>query len=133
MSNTDWMEAETYAMADRLNESLDKAYKQGVSDAWNNVIDLWNAGTFSVEWSADEMMRYAEKGNKCRADVEKIADEIGIHALYAMVREMRGEDTAADDACLIWGRNSSGDDAAQEIIEHLRKMEAVIPAERSEE
>lgn len=40
---------------------------------------------------------------------------------------------AADDACLIWGRNSSGDDAAQEIIEHLRKMKAVIPAERSEE
>lgn len=42
-------------------------------------------------------------------------------------------DEAADDACLIWGRNSSGDDAAQEIIEHLRKMEAVIPAERSGE
>lgn len=42
-------------------------------------------------------------------------------------------DEAADDACLIWGRNSSGDDAAQEIIEHLRKMKAVIPAERSEE
>ena len=41
-------------------------------------------------------------------------------------------DEAADDACLIWGRNSSGDDAAQEIIEHLRKMEAVIPADRSE-
>lgn len=41
-------------------------------------------------------------------------------------------DEAADDACLIWGRNSSGDDAAQEIIEHLRKMKAVIPAERSE-
>lgn len=42
-------------------------------------------------------------------------------------------DEAADDACLIWGRNSSGDDAAQEIIEHLRKMEAVIPGERSED
>ena len=42
-------------------------------------------------------------------------------------------DEAADDACLIWGRNSSGDDAAQEIIEHLRKMKAVIPAERSED
>lgn len=41
-------------------------------------------------------------------------------------------DEAADDACLIWGRNSSGDDAAQEIIGHLRKMKAVIPAERSE-
>lgn len=41
-------------------------------------------------------------------------------------------DEVADDACLIWGRNSSGDDAAQEIIEHLRKMKAVIPAERSE-
>lgn len=42
-------------------------------------------------------------------------------------------DEAADDACLIWGSNSSGDDAVQEIIEHLRKMKAVIPAERSEE
>lgn len=43
-------------------------------------------------------------------------------------------DEAVDDACLIWGRNSSGDDATQEIIEHLRKMNAaVIPAERSEE
>ena len=71
---------------------LDKAYKQGVSDAWSNVINLWNAGTFSVEWSADEMMRYAETGRKCRDDVKKIADEIGSHALYAMVREMRGED-----------------------------------------
>ena len=42
-------------------------------------------------------------------------------------------DEAADDACLIWGRNSGGDDAAQEIIEHLRQMKAVISAERSEE
>lgn len=42
-------------------------------------------------------------------------------------------DEAADDACLIWCRNSSGDDSAQEIIGHLRKMKAVIPAERSEE
>ena len=42
-------------------------------------------------------------------------------------------DEAADDVCLIWCRNSSGDDAAQEIIEHLRKMKAVIPAERSED
>ena len=91
MNNTGWMEAEAYAVADRLNESLNNAYKQGVSDAWNNVINLWNAGTFSVEWSADEMMQYAEKGSRCRADVKRIADEIGIHALYAMVKDMRGE------------------------------------------
>ena len=42
-------------------------------------------------------------------------------------------DEAADDACFIWCRNSAGDDAVQEIIEHLRKMKAVIPAERSED
>ena len=93
MSNISWMEAESYSLADRMSGMLDKAYKQGVSDAWGNVKDLWNEGTFSVAWSADEMMLYAEKGSKCRADVKKIADEIGIHALYAMVREMRGEDT----------------------------------------
>lgn len=93
MSDISWMEAESYSLADRMSGMLDKAYKQGVRDAWSNVKDLWNEGTFSVAWSADEMMLYAEKGSKCRADVKKIADEIGIHALYAMVREMRGEDT----------------------------------------
>lgn len=91
VSNTEWMEAEAYAIADRLSESLDKAYKQGVSDAWANVKTLWNNGTYSFEWSAEEMMLYAEKGDKCRIDVERIANDIGINALYAMVRDMRGE------------------------------------------
>lgn len=93
MSDIQWMEAEAYAHADRMQEMLDKAYKQGVSDAWANVKELWDSGTFSAEWSAEEMMRYAEKGSKCRLDVQKIADEIGIHALYAMVRDMRGDST----------------------------------------
>lgn len=91
MSDISWMEAEAYNMADRIEESLNKAYKQGITDAWNNVKALWNNGTLSMEWSADEMMLYAEKKDKCRIDVERIANDIGINALYAMVRDMRGE------------------------------------------
>ena len=91
MSDIQWMEAYAYDHAEKLQNMLEQAYKQGVSDAWCNVVDLWNNGTFSIEWSADEMMLYAKKGSKCRSDIEKIADEIGINALYAMVRDMRGE------------------------------------------
>ena len=91
MADIEWMEAEAYAQADRMSEMLDKAYKQGVSDAWNNVKTLWDSGTCSFEWSADEMMVYAEKKSKYSADIKAIADAIGIHALYAMVRDMRGE------------------------------------------
>ena len=43
-------------------------------------------------------------------------------------------DEAADDTCLIWSKNSDSSDAMQETIEHLRHgINAVIPAERSEE
>ena len=93
MGKTDWMEEEAYAIADRIEESLDKAYEQGVNDAWSNAKTLWNNGPcyFSFEWSAEEMMLYAKKGEKCRNDVERIANEIGINALYSMVRDMRGE------------------------------------------
>ena len=96
MSDIQWMEAEAYAYADRMQEMLDKAYKQGVSDAWDNVKELWNGGTFSVEWSAYEMMHYAEMEDKHHKDVEKLAEEMGIHALYAMVRSMRGDEDEAD-------------------------------------
>ena len=92
MSDTNWMEAEAYGLAERMNEALDKAYKQGVSDAWCNAKALWNSGTCSsFELSAEEMMLYAERTDKSRKEVEDIANKIGIHALYAMVREMRGE------------------------------------------
>lgn len=91
MSDISWMDAEAYDIADRISQSLSNAYKQGVSDAWSNVQMLWNKGLFSVEWSDDEMMRYAEMEDKHRKDVERLAEEMGIHALYAMVRSMRGE------------------------------------------
>ena len=94
MSDISWMEAEAYGLADGINKALDKAYKQGVNDAWDNTKTLWNNGTCSFEWSAEEMMLYAEKGDKCRIDVERIANDIGINALYAMVRDMRGEQNA---------------------------------------
>ena len=94
MSDIQWMETEAYELCDRFSAALDKAYKQGVGDAWRNVKALWENGTFTVDWSAEEMMRYAENNVKCREDVEKIADQIGIHALYAMVSEMRGENDA---------------------------------------
>lgn len=92
MSDTNWMEAEAYDIADKLSEKLTTAYKQGVSDAWMNVKSLLRKGGCSLEWSAEEMMLHAEKTDKCRKDVEEIANKIGIHALYAMVREMRGEE-----------------------------------------
>ena len=97
MSDISWIEAEAYNTADKIEESLNKAYKQGVTDAWNNAKALWNNGTCSFEWSAEEMMLYAEKGDKCRIDVERIANDIGIDALYAMVRDMRGEQDAKLD------------------------------------
>ena len=91
MSNIAWMENEAYKFADEMEEMLNKAYKQGIDDAWNNVKDLWNKGICSFEWSADEMIHYAESNEKNRKNVEKLAEEIGIHNLYAIVCDMRGE------------------------------------------
>lgn len=92
MSDTNWMEAEAYDLADKFSEKLTMAYKQGASDAWMNVKSLLSKGGCSLEWSAEEMMLYAEETDKYRKDVEDIANKIGIHTLYAMVREMRGEE-----------------------------------------
>ncbi len=92
MRDTNWMEAEVYDLTDKFVAKLTTAYKQGVSDAWMNVKGLRDKGVLSFEWSAEELMLYAEKTDKCRKDVEDIANKIGIHALYAMVREMRGEE-----------------------------------------
>ena len=91
MSNISWMENEAYKHADEMEELLRKAYKQGIDDAWDNVKSLWNNGTCSFEWSAGEMMNYAERDEKYRTDVKKLADEMGIHTLYAIVCDMRGE------------------------------------------
>ena len=91
MTDTEWMEAEAYEIADRLNEMLNKAYKHGASDTWEIVKTLWNTGTCSFEWSVDELMGHYEKESRYHSEVKKIADAIGIHALYAMVKDMRGE------------------------------------------
>ncbi len=91
MSDISWMDAEAYDIADRIIQALSQAYKQGVSDAWSNAQMLWNKGVFSVEWSAYEMMRYAEMEDKHHKEVEKLAEKMGIHALYAEVVALRGE------------------------------------------
>lgn len=91
MSDISWMDAEAYDIADRISQALSQAYKQGVSDAWSNAQLLWSKGTFSIEWSTDEMMRYAEIEAKHRKDVEELAERMGIHALYAEVVALRGE------------------------------------------
>ena len=36
MSNIAWMENEAYKHADEMEEMLNKAYKQGIDDAWND-------------------------------------------------------------------------------------------------
>ena len=91
MSDISWMEEEAYDTADKFSQALSKAYEQGVTDAWSNTQMLWDRGLFSVEWSANEMMHYAEMEDKHLKEVEKLAEEMGIHALYAVVRSMRGE------------------------------------------
>lgn len=91
MSDKSWMDAESQDIEDRISQALGKAYKQGVVDAWSNAQMLWNKGLFSAEWSADEMMHYAEMEDKHYKAVERLAEEMGIHALYAMVCSMRGE------------------------------------------
>lgn len=74
-----------------------------------------------------DVFQWARIGaNNCMIGYGVVATELPDHG------DLIDRDEAADDACLIWGRNSSGDDAVQEIIEHLREMKAVIPAERSE-
>lgn len=91
MSDIGWMEAEAYNLAERYENQLDQAYKQGVSDAWKNVQDLWDKGTLTITWSAEEMMVYAEKDEINREKVRKLASDIGINALYAIASDMRGE------------------------------------------
>lgn len=92
MSDISWMESVAYQHAESMEEMLNKAYKQGASDAWCNVKHLMENGVLiSLDWSADEMMIQGERDEKYRIDVKKLADEMGIHTLYAIVRDMRGE------------------------------------------
>ena len=73
--------------------------------------------------TADGVVRAYDKEDEKIAEAVELPDH----------GDLIDRDEAADDACFIWCRNSAGDDAVQEIIEHLRKIKAVIPAERSEE
>ena len=91
MGRNDWIEAAGYDMADKFVELLTRAYEAGVSDAWNAAKELYDSGTFSTAWDAKEMMTYYEKNQKSIEEVKKLADQMGIHALYAAVRELRGE------------------------------------------
>ena len=80
---------------------------------------------------------FGDEFGKCCVNAElEDADEL-THSCPLVELPDHGDlidrDEAADDACFIWCRNSAGDDAVQEIIEHLRKIKAVISAERSEE
>jgi len=92
----------------------DKAYKQGLSDAWKCVDRIFDmpckrreqifsecdsVGVWDIlhEYSASEAIekiRQYEQEKEDDHDREKVAalaDDIGIHKLYALVREIRGE------------------------------------------
>ena len=67
-----------------------------------------------------------------RADVYYLAEKIGIHRLYALVVELRGEPEPCEDAvsraaaikCCTFGRTSLG------LIDELRRLPSVTPKEQ---
>lgn len=69
----DWIESMAYEMADVFQEKMEIAYQEGQKEqnepCITNVVD-----------PVDE--------------VKRLADNIGIHQLYAIVRDMRGESDA---------------------------------------
>ena len=97
MSDTEWMESEAYSLADRIEEDLRKAYKQGIVDAWTTARRLWNTGMLSFEWTADEMMAKAEQNDKYSKALEALAQEMGVHKLYEAVRNMHEKEEEAKE------------------------------------
>ena len=84
------------------SESAD--YLNGLNSC--GVID-WNTYNYAFDFYADLLMKAYEQGRKdaqpepCddpRADVYYLAEKIGIHRLYALVVELRGEPEPCEDA-----------------------------------
>lgn len=53
MSDTNWMEAEAYDLADKIYEKLTMAYKQGVNDAWTEADKKYARSVFEALPSAE--------------------------------------------------------------------------------
>lgn len=98
-----WGIAETAPEIEKIkSESAD--YLNGLNSC--GVID-WNTYNYAFDFYADLLMKAYEQGRKdaqpepCEdpmADIYYLAEKIGIHRLYALVVELRGEPEPCDDA-----------------------------------
>lgn len=83
-------------LTETLRKELNDAYRLGFEDAWICAKELWKDGTISFEWSSTEMYQYAKKKREYSKEVERLAEKMGIHALYAEVVALRGEGNDPD-------------------------------------
>ena len=98
-----WGIAETASEIEKIkSESAD--YLNGLNSC--GVID-WNTYNYAFDFYEDLLIKAYEQGKKdaqlepCddpRADVYYLAEKIGIHRLYALVVELRGEPKPCEDA-----------------------------------
>ena len=98
-----WGIPETASEIEKIkSESAD--YLNGLNSC--GVID-WNTYNYAFDFYADLLMKAYEQWRKdaqpepCddpRADVYYLAEKIGIHRLYALVVELRGEQKPCEDA-----------------------------------
>ena len=83
-------------LTETLRKELNDAYRLGFEDAWIWAKGLRKGGTISFEWSSTEMYQYAKKKREYSKEVERLAEKMGIHALYAEVVALRGEGNDPD-------------------------------------
>ena len=141
-----WGIAETASEIEKIkSESAD--YLNGLNSC--GVID-WNTYNHAFDFYEDLLMKAYKQGEKdaqpepCedpRADVYYLAEKIGIHRLYALVVELRGEPkpcedaVSREDAIIQLSHNKNGDLDCDVIIQHdietLKQLPPVTPKRKT--
>lgn len=102
----DWIESMAYEMAEAFQEKMEAAYQEGQKErnepCTTNVID-----------PVDE--------------VKRLADKIGIHQLYAIARDMRGE---SDTEIKLCEENEKLRIALEEAREAVNRNSRLVEEER---